>query len=127
MLIRHGCQAAEIKQQRPVAIESDDLAVRQRQSQAECHRRGESKVLEMVIAGMWSQRLPFMAYGAEVRDHKFVAEVRRNRLKTIVSFHRLPKSLLVQDDRRGPAGRARKHLTVTDGRTNIVETADLLI
>ena len=81
----------------------------------------------MVIAGMWPKCLPFVTYSTEVRNHKFFAEVRRNRLKTIISFHRLPQSLFVQDDRGGPAGGARKYLTVTDRRTNIIKTADLLI
>ena len=38
----------------------------QRQSQPERHRRGEAEVLQVVIAGMRPERLPFVAHGAEM-------------------------------------------------------------
>src|SRR5262245_65676590 len=68
--------------------------MRQRQSQTERHGRGESEVLQMVIARVRSQGLPFVTDSAEVRDHQFFAEVRRNRSKTIVSFHRTTSTLV---------------------------------
>src|SRR4030095_6307312 len=68
--------------------------MRQRQSQTERHGRGESEVLKMVLARWRSQALPFVTYSTQVRDHQFVAEVRRNRSKTIVSFHRTTSTLV---------------------------------
>ena len=31
----------------------------------------------MVIAIVWPERLPLVAYGAQIRDHQFFAEVRQ--------------------------------------------------
>src|SRR5918992_3605061 len=41
----------------------------------------------MIITRMRSQSLPFVPHGAEIRDHQFFAELRRDCSETIVSFH----------------------------------------
>src|SRR5690348_18464176 len=68
--------------------------MRQRQSQPERHGRGEAEVLQVVIARVRPQRLPFMAHRAEIRNHQFFTAVRRDRFKTIVSFHRTTSMLV---------------------------------
>src|SRR5262245_13953072 len=94
MLVRNSCQTAEIEQQRTVAIEGDNLSLGQSQSQTECQGRGESEVLQMIITRVRSQGLPLVTYGTEIRYHQFFAEVRYNRLQTIVSFHRATSTLV---------------------------------
>src|SRR5262245_65578155 len=94
VLVCNGCQAAEIKQQRAVPIKSHNLAVGQRQGQTQRHGRGEPEVLQVIITRVRSQGLPFVTYGTEVCDHQFFAEVRYNRLQTIVSFYRTTSMLV---------------------------------
>src|ERR1044071_4404461 len=66
----------------------------QRQSQPKRHGRGEAEVLQVVIARVRPQRLPFMANRAEIRNHQFFTELRRDRFETIVSFHRTTLKLV---------------------------------
>src|SRR3970282_918955 len=42
-------------------------------------------------------------------------------------FIELPQGLFVQHDRRGPSRGAGEHLAVANGRSNILEAADLLV
>src|SRR3990172_13034038 len=48
-------------------------------------------------------------------------------LRQSYRFIELPQGLFVQDDSRGPARGAREHLAVANGRSNILEAADLLV
>src|SRR5687767_15671449 len=63
------------------------LALAQSQRQSQRHGRRETEILQVVIAVVRSQCLPFVAHRAQVRDHELVAEVRRYHPQTIISFH----------------------------------------
>src|SRR5262249_16176789 len=78
--------AAEVHQESAVAVDRDDLAVRQAERDAERDRRGEPERARAEIGVAGPERLPF-ARRPSSRDDESIPDIGCDRLQIIVALH----------------------------------------